>query len=48
MYMNYIENGYMENIVRYIVKLAGKIKMYSELVEKYNENLFFASLNKIE
>ncbi len=48
MYVNYIENGYMENIVRYIVQLADKIKMYPELVEKYNENLFFASLNKIE
>ena len=48
MYVNYIENDYLEKILQYIAQLADKIRLYPELVEKYNENLFFESLNKIE
>ncbi len=48
MYVNYIENDYVEKILHYIDQLADKIRLYSELVAKYNENFFFESQNEIE
>ena len=47
MYVNSIECDYAERIKKYIKDITTKILIFPELVEKYNENLFFKSLDRI-
>lgn len=53
-YIDYVERipqsnyiSYKEKIKEYIKKCSGKIALYSEVVAKYNENLFFPDLPQI-
>ena len=47
MYVNYIEGDFVARINKYISSAAQKITIFPELVEVYNNNLFFSSLSKI-
>lgn len=46
MYVAYIEPDYLNRIKKYIVSISNKIKIFPELVEQYNNNLFFRDIDK--
>jgi RNA-directed DNA polymerase len=51
-YINFVqsenESNYLKSIRNYIIKCSEKIIYFKELVEKYNQNLFFKHLPQIE